>query len=366
MNVLSKPKRVTIIAEAGVNHNGSIDLAKQLIDVAKDAGADAVKFQTFKTELCITEKAKKADYQKDTTGATESQFDMVKKLELNYEAHKTLNDHCAEKDITFFSTAFDLPSLDFLADEMHLPYIKIPSGDALNAPLLLAAASKKKDIILSTGMCSLGDIETALGVIAFGLTATDATLPNSANFAAAYRSDAGQYALAERVSILHCTTEYPAPFEDVNLRVLKTLQSAFELPVGLSDHTNGIAASVAAVALGGTIIEKHFTLDKTMEGPDHRASLEPDELRQMITAIRQVELALGDGKKYARESEIRNMQIARKFIVAAKPIQQGQLIQIDDLICKRSDFGVSPVLLWDLVGTEAPCDYAVDDLIKGC
>ena len=353
---------VFVIAEAGVNHNGSLNLAEKLIDVAVEAKADAVKFQTFKTELCITKTAKRADYQK-AEGQADTQFDMVKKLELSQDDFRYLYRYCERRGIQFLSTAFDIPSLEFLAEELQQPSIKIPSGDVLNGPLLLAAARTGKQILLSTGMCHLGDIEQALGVLAFGFL-DDGSVPQShAIFKDMFSSEEGWQMLRSRVSLLHCTTEYPAPFKDVNLKAMQTLGTAFDLAVGISDHSMGIEVPIGAVALGATVVEKHFTLDSDMEGPDHKASLNPDDLASMISAIRNISISLGDGRKFPRQSEIKNIEIARKYIVAARPIKAGQVIAEGDIIAKRATKGISPIFYWDILGSTSDRDYMIDDVI---
>ncbi len=360
--MISDSTRVYIIAEAGVNHNGSIDMAKQLIDVAVKAGADAVKFQTFNAEKCISRFALKADYQTKTTNAGESQLDMVRKLELDEAAHELLIDHCQKRGIQFLSTPFDTESVDLLASKYNLPCLKLPSGEITNAPLLLKAAETGKRIILSTGMSTLGEVETALAVLAFGYTRSGEK-PSLESFQEVYYSDPGQKALKEKVVLLHCTTEYPAPFEDVNLRVMDTLRSAFGLPVGLSDHTPGIAIPIAAVALGAVIIEKHLTLDRNLQGPDHRASLEPGELQQMVRGIRQVETALGDTMKLPAPSELKNKLIARKSLIAAQDIKKGELFTEANLTTKRPGDGMSPMRYWELLGRVADKDYSKDEVI---
>lgn len=355
-------KKIYIIAEAGVNHNGSLDLAKQLVDVAFEAGADAVKFQTFKADKLVSKTAKRADYQIANTGTTESQYEMIKKLELSEEAHDILIDYCKKKGIHFLSTPFDLESLDLLANKLNLPMIKLPSGDITNGPLLLATAKTKKPIILSTGMCGLGEIEVALGILAFGLLDSTET-PSTVAFEKAYYSDDGRRVLKEKVSLLHCTTEYPAPLHEVNLKVMATLKKAFGLPVGYSDHTKGIAVSVAAAALGATIIEKHFTLDHNLPGPDHKASLEPQELIDMVKSIREVEVALGLDIKQPAESELRNRPIARKSLIAGRDIKKGEIFTEENLAIKRPGDGVSPVKYWDWLGKVANKNYSQDEKV---
>ena len=354
---------IYIIAEAGVNHNGSLDLAMQLIDVAAEAGANAIKFQTFKAAQLVSRNTPKAEYQMRTTGPGESQYEMLKKLELDEPAHQKIIEYCSKKGIQFLSTPFDLDSLDMLVNKFNLPRLKMPSGDITNAPLLLKAAKSGKSIILSTGMSTLGEIEAALGVLAFGCTQAD-EIPSLKVFQEAYRSEAGRQALQEKVTLLHCTTEYPAPFEDVNLRAMDTLRTAFGLPVGYSDHTPGIAVAIAAAALGAAIIEKHFTLDHNLPGPDHRASLEPQELKAMTQSIRQIEAALGSSLKYPSPSEIKNIPLARKSIVAAKEIMKGDLLTEDNITVKRPGSGISPLYYWQLTGTLANKDYKKDEMVS--
>lgn len=354
--------RTLVIAEAGVNHNGSPDLALKLVDAAADAGADVVKFQTFKADALATATAAKAAYQVANTNEGGSQLDMLRRLELAPAQHHALVERCGARGIRFMSTAFDAASLAFLA-ALEMPAIKIPSGDITCAPLLLQAARLQRPLIVSTGMCTLGDVEQALGVIAFGLT-SPRDPAGRGDFDSAFASAAGQAALREHVTLLHCVTQYPAPFEGVNLRAMDTLAAAFGLPVGYSDHTTGIEIPIAAVARGAVVIEKHFTLDRTLPGPDHAASLEPDELRQMVSAIRHVERALGDGLKRPAPQEVANRAIARRSIVAARPIRAGAAFVVDDLACKRPGLGVSPLDYWDLVGRRARRDYAADEPIE--
>lgn len=353
---------IIIIAEAGVNHNGSLDRALQLIDVAAAAGADVVKFQTFKSEAVISRFATKAAYQVKTTGGEESQLEMVKKLELDAAAHRALVEHCAKRSIQFLSTPFDSESLEFLVEQLDIQKIKIPSGEITNGPLLLKAARTGRPVILSTGMCTLGEIETALGVLSFGyLRGSDS--PSLAAFERAYYSQEAREMLRRNVVLLHCTTEYPAPVADVNLRAMSTLKLAFDLPVGYSDHTEGIAIPVAAVALGATVIEKHFTLDRNLPGPDHKASLEPGELAAMVTAIRQVEQALGDGIKIPSASELKNKPIARKSLVASRAIRAGQTFSEENLTSKRPGNGVSPMEYWAYLEKLAERDYGEDETL---
>ncbi len=352
-----------IIAEAGVNHNGDEKLAFQLVDEAFAAGADIVKFQTFKAKNLVTAQAQQAEYQVTNTGKQESQLAMLSRLELSYEAHHQLVAYCAKLGIEFLSTAFDSESLDFLVNDLKLTRLKIPSGEITNAPLVLQHARTGCDLIVSTGMATLADIETVLGVIAFGYTASVDTLPSIDAFQAAYFSEAGKKALKAKVTVLHCTTEYPAPLADINLRAMDTLAAAFGLPVGYSDHSEGIIVPIAAVARGAVLIEKHFTLDKEMEGPDHKASLDPVELKSMVQAIRAVELTLGDGIKGPRPSEIKNKAAARKSIVAARDIAAGQIIQADDIAIKRPGTGESPSKFWQIQGKPASKAYKAGELV---
>jgi len=351
-----------IIAEAGVNHNGSLDRALALVDAAAAAGADIVKFQTFRAEAEISRYAEKADYQKQTTASAENQLDMVRQLELGLDAHRIIAARCGERGIRFLSTPFDEPSIDLLVDEMDLPIIKVSSGDIASGPLLLKMARTGRPIILSTGMSTLGDIEAALGALAFGYLETT-TAPSRTGFEEAYLSAAGRSALGDHVTLLHCTTEYPAPFAEVNLRAMETLRLAFGLPVGYSDHTEGIAIPVAAVALGATVIEKHFTLDRNLPGPDHKASLEPIELAAMVAAIRQVEQALGNGIKIPGASELRNKPIARKSLVAARAIRAGEIFSEENLTSKRPGNGTSPMEYWAYLGKVAMRDYGEDETL---
>ena len=354
-----------IIAEAGVNHNGSLELAKELIIKAAEAGADAVKFQTFRAEKLASGSAPKAAYQMETTDASESQIAMLKKLELKESDYPALIKLAEEHHIDFISTPFEVDSLHFLIDDCHLPLIKIPSGEITNAPFLLDAARCDMPIIMSTGMATLGEVEAALSVLAYGYTHGHDECPTSQrDFVDAYASDEGQAQLRRNVRLLHCTTEYPAPFDEVNLRAMDTMREAFGLTVGYSDHTEGIAVPIAAVARGACIIEKHFTLDKNMEGPDHKASLEPDELKAMVAAIRQIEKSLGSGIKYPSEREKKNIDIVRKSLVAAKAIKKGETFTSENLATKRPGSGVSPMMYWDLIGKKAEKEYRVDELIK--
>ncbi len=330
--------KVFIIAEAGVNHNGSVALAKKLIDVAAESGVDAVKFQTFKTENLVSKNAQKADYQKETTDKEESQFDMIKKLELDLDTHRELMAYCQEKNIMFLSTPFDHDSIDML-DNLGLEIFKVPSGEITNLPYLRHIGSLNKKVILSTGMADMGEIEDALDVL------TEAGTPK------------------ENITVLHANTMYPTPMEDVNLRAMVTIGNTFDIPFGYSDHTLGIEVDIAAVAMGASVIEKHFTLDKTMEGPDHKASLEPSELKNMVKAIRNIEKALGSSIKKPSNSEKPNMVVARKSIVAARPIKKGDLLSEENLSVKRPGDGISPMRWDEVVGTIAQRDYDEDETI---
>jgi len=353
-----------VIAEAGVNHNGSLEMAKELIEAGAKAGADAVKFQTFKATEIVSRFAPKAAYQQRNTDDAESQLDMIKKLELSIEDHQVLIEHARQNGIEFLSTPFDLSSLRLLVDDLGLRTIKIPSGEITNAPFLVKIAATGSRIILSTGMSTLGEVESALSMIAFGALAPVGQPPGRAAFEAAYMSPLGQELLRERVVLLHCSTEYPAPIADVNLKAMDVMAQAFGLPVGYSDHTEGIHISVAAAARGACLIEKHFTLDKTLPGPDHKASLEPDELSAMILAIKDIGLALGDGVKRPSVTELKNRDVVRKSLVAARPIAVGELFSEENLICKRPGTGISPMAYWNRLGTTASRDYGADELVE--
>ena len=332
-------KKVIIIAEAGVNHNGSYELAIKMVDEAKRAGADYVKFQTAKPELVISTFAPKAEYQKETTGAAESQLEMCKAIHLPLTDYKPLKEYCDKVGIGFMSTPFDLVSIDVL-EPLDMDYYKIPSGEITNLPYLRKIASKHRPVILSTGMCEIEEVEAALQVLEQG---------------GVKRSD---------VIVLHCNTEYPTPMCDVNLRAMDDLRRSLGVEVGYSDHTKGIEVPIAAVALGARVIEKHFTLDKTMEGPDHKASLEPGELKAMVDAIRNIEQALGDGHKHVSPSERKNMDIARKSIVAARDIRKGEVLTEENITTKRPGNGISP-MRWDsVIGTTAIRDFGYDELIE--
>jgi N-acetylneuraminate synthase len=355
---------VFIIAEAGVNHNGSLALARQLIDVAASAGADAVKFQTFRSEAVISRSARKADYQRVNTGDDGSQLEMVRKLELGVDAHRELIDHAKKAGILFLSTPFDLESLSLLTRDFGLSRLKIPSGEITNLPLLLAAGRAGCPLIVSTGMATLGEIEAALGALAFAMTQPSDFRPTADAIGDAYRSEAGQAVLRDRVTLLHCTTEYPAPVDEVNLRAMATMRSAFGLQVGYSDHTAGFHIAVAAAALGAVVLEKHFTLDRSLPGPDHLASLEPDELHAMVRAVREVEQAMGDGRKVPTPSEHKNIAVARKSLVAATAIREGETFTSTNLTTKRPGSGISAMRFDEFLGRRAHRAFAADELIE--
>ena len=355
---------VLVIAEAGVNHNGSVEVGCSLVDAAADAGADAVKFQTFRADRLVSRSAPKAPYQTRTTDEGESQFDMLRKLEIDAAFHQALIARCRQRGIEFLSTAFDEESLALLVDAFDVGRLKIPSGELTNGPLLLRAAGYGRPIILSTGMGTLEEVEVALGVLAFGYTRADA-LPGRETFAAALASAAGREAVEEKVALLHCTTEYPTPTRDINLAAMGTLRDAFGLSVGLSDHSEGWIVAVAAVACGARIVEKHLTLDRSMPGPDHQASIEPEEFARMVSEIRRVETAIGSGDKTPRPSEQKNLPIARKSLVALRAIAAGDKFCSDNLGSKRPGVGRSPMEYWDLLGARARREYAPDELIDG-
>jgi N-acetylneuraminate synthase len=356
---------VYVIAEAGVNHNGSIDLAYKLIDLAVEANADAVKFQTFVADSLVTKTAKKAGYQMDSGDADESQYSMLKRLELTKPQFADLQGYCHAKGIDFLSTAFDQVSLDFLCIDLKLAKLKIPSGELTNAPFVLEHARTGCDLIVSTGMADIEDIKAALSVIAFGyITKHGEADPNMSNFEKAYSSFEGQNLLTKKVTLLHCTTEYPTPLEDVNLLAIDSMRQLFGLEVGYSDHTQGIIVPVAAVALGATVIEKHFTLDCSMEGPDHSASLGPNDLKAMIVAIRATELALGCSEKKVTASELQNRSVIRKSIVATSAIKKGELYSSANIGIMRPGTGLSPYRYWEIIGTRANSEVEVGETIE--
>lgn len=354
---------VKIIAEAGVNHNGSLELALELVDEAANAGADYVKFQTFKAENLASKNARKAKYQTLTTDRDENQFDMLKRLELSVNEHEKILKRCGERGISFLSTPFDIGSLKILTEHFALDEIKLGSGELTNAPLLLAAGRSGAKIILSTGMGSLAEVEEALGVLAFAMCRKGQ--PNSrVDFANVLQEQDTWQILAQRVTLLHCTTDYPAAVKDTNLRAMNTMQSAFGVNVGYSDHTEGDAISLAAVALGASVIEKHFTLDRRMPGPDHAASLEPKELWALVERIRSVELALGTGIKQPSKAEVQNRPAVRKSLIAREAIDKGQTFIHDSIEIMRPGDGISPMMLWDIVGTQATIDVGDGEVIR--
>ena len=327
---------VYIIAEAGVNHNGSFELACNLVDAAKEAGVDCIKFQTFKSKNLVSNSAQKAEYQKNTTGEG-SQVDMLKKLELTYDEFLALKDYCDKVGICFLSTPFDFDSINFL-NSINMPFWKIPSGEITNYPYLVALAQTGKPVVMSTGMCEMAEITAAIDVL----------------------RDNG----TKEIKLLHCNTEYPTPYEDVNLRAMQTMRDCFGLDVGYSDHTKGIEVPVAAVAMGATVIEKHFTLDRNMEGPDHKASLEPDELKAMVSSIRHIEQAMGNGDKKPSPSEKKNISVARKSIVAKTDIKEGDSLSEGNITVKRPGTGISPMRWLEVIGTKAVRDFEEDELIE--
>lgn len=363
--MIENKSKTYVIAEAGVNHNGSADIAFKLIDAAAYAGADAVKFQTFKTEKLVTKDAKKANYQIKSTEASESAFDMLKKLELEESTFISLAKYAKKLNIGFLSTAFDEDSLSFLTDKLKLTTLKIPSGELTNAPLVLAHARTKSNIILSTGMATLEEIRSALGVIAYGYIEGDIkSKPTIKKFQEALLLKETKSLLRQKVTILHCTTEYPAPLEEVNLSALSSIREEFGLEIGYSDHTKGIQISPIAVALGAKIIEKHFTLDINMSGPDHKASLEPKDLKKMINLIRDVESSMGSGIKKPSISELANKNVARKSIVAETKIQKGEIFKKENISIKRPGGGTSPYRYWEFLGKISKNDYEIGDLIN--
>ena len=329
---------VFIIAEAGVNHNGSVDLAKRLIDTAFDSGADAVKFQTFKAKNIVVKNLDKAEYQKSSSDPLQSQFDMLKKFEFDLKTHKELISYCQNKGIIFLSSPFDLESIDLLS-ELKMTIYKIPSGEITNLPYLRHIGSLGKKVILSSGMSNLKEVEDALSVLTDAGTAID------------------------DVIVLHANTMYPTPMKDANLKAMLTIQKEFSVAVGYSDHTSGIEVSIAAVAMGASCIEKHFTLDKKMDGPDHKASLEPSELKEMVCSIRNIEKALGSSSKKPSPSEIVNLEVVRKSIVASQEIKKGEILTCKNITVKRPGTGLSPMMWDEVISTPASRDYQMDDLI---
>jgi N-acetylneuraminate synthase len=355
--------RVTIIAEAGVNHNGSKDRALALVEEAAKTGADVVKFQSFRANRLATSAARKASYQERTTGADESQLQMLRQLELSEEDECEIAEACKRANIVYMSTPFDAQSAAHLVEQVKVSTLKVGSGDLTNAPLLLQIARFRIPVVLSTGMATISEVETALSVLAFGFANATAQ-PTSKAISEMLLEPATWSELREKVTLLHCTTEYPAAPRSTNLRAMQTLRDAFGLPVGFSDHTEGIHISAAAVALGATVIEKHFTLDRSLPGPDHRASLEPAEMAKMVRSIRDVESAIGDGRKIPTTEEIANRTAARRSLVASRSIRQGEVFSEGNLGAKRPGGGVSPFRYWDLLGKPATRDYDVDEAIE--
>ena len=330
-------KHVIIIAEAGVNHNGSFELAKKMVDAAKEAGADYVKFQTFNPKKLVSQYAEKAEYQKETTGSDETQLQMLQKLTLTEDNFLSLRDYCREVGIGFLSTPFDLDSIAFL-ETFDMDFWKVPSGEVTNLPYLEAIARTKRKVVMSTGMCDMNEIQDAIEVLEKnGIT---------------------------EITLLHCNTQYPTPYEHVNLSAMNSIRDALHKEVGYSDHTQGIEVPIAAVAMGATVIEKHFTLDKNMEGPDHKASLNPIELQQMVEAIRNIEQAIGNGLKEPSSSELENMAVARKSIVASRDIKQGEVFSEENLTTKRPGTGISPMKWYEVIGKVAPRDFSEDEIIE--
>ena len=344
-----------------MNHNGDPQLAFELIEAAANAGVDAVKFQTFQPDKLVTRSAPKAAYQQASVGGENTQLEMLSKLQLDFQAHHDLKKYAQAKGLVFLSTAFDSTSLSFLVDDLELDILKIPSGEVTNGPLLLEFAHTGRNLILSTGMSTLSEVSTSLSVLAFGLLGGRSPSPKA--FASALESKEGQMMLKQSVVLLHCTTQYPAPIDSVNLSAMKTMQKAFGLEVGYSDHTNGWVVACAAVAMGARVIEKHFTLDRSLPGPDHSASLEPSELRQMVDDIRIVTTATGDGRKVPHKVELKNRDVVRKSIVAARSITKGEQLTERNILLKRPGTGRSPMDYWDLLGSMAVDSFEPDDLI---
>jgi N-acetylneuraminate synthase len=358
---MMQPHKTFLIAEAGVNHNGSIDMARKLVDAAVMAGADAVKFQSFVASSIVTAGASKAEYQITNTGSQESQLEMLKKLELSHSQQRELHQYCQRSGIQFLSTPFDNASLNFLTVDLGLETIKVGSGELTNAPFLFEVARLAKNIILSTGMSTIDEVADALGVIAFVMT--DSKNPSVSSFKSALASSEGRKAVTSKVTLLHCTTDYPTVPSDVNLRAMLTLREKFDCQVGFSDHSVGIHLAVAAVAMGATVIEKHLTIDRDLPGPDHKASLEPNEFKNLVDQVRDLENAFGDGIKRPTEVELKNKKIARRSLVALKAIKTGDVFTSENISIKRPGTGRSPFEYWSLLGTKATSDIAENDLI---
>ena len=330
-------RHVIVIAEAGVNHNGSFELAKKMVDAAKEAGVDYVKFQTFNPKKLVSKYAEKAKYQKETTGSDETQLQMLQKLTLTEDNFLSLRDYCKEVGIGFISTPFDLDSIAFL-ETFDMDFWKVPSGEVTNLPYLEAIARTKRKVVMSTGMCDMNEIQDAMEVLEKNGTT--------------------------EITLLHCNTQYPTPYEHVNLSAMNSIKDAMHKEVGYSDHTQGIEVPIAAVAMGATVIEKHFTLDKNMEGPDHKASLDPTELKQMVRAIRNIEKAIGNGLKEPSSSELANKAVARKSIVASRDIEQGEVLSEENLTTKRPGTGISPMKWYEVIGKVASRDFSEDEMIE--
>jgi N-acetylneuraminate synthase len=360
---MNSSQHVTVIAEAGVNHNGNINLALALVDAAAKAGADVVKFQTFSAARLATAAAGMAEYQKRNVGGVEPQIDMLRRLELSPEAHTALVERCKQRGIAFLSSPFDMESLHFLIDNLDCQTIKIPSGEITNGPLLFAIGRSGRRAILSTGMADISEIAASLDLLAWGYLGRDVKTGID-QVASARKLPEVQALMAENVVILQCTTEYPAPLDTINLRAMDTLRNSFGLPVGFSDHSEGVAAAIAASALGAVIVEKHITLDRNLPGPDHKASIEPSEFASMVAGIRAVEKAMGTGGKLLFPVEIANRPIARKSLVAARPICAGAVIGADDMTAMRPGTGISPMQFWAIVGTVASRTYDPGELIE--
>jgi N-acetylneuraminate synthase len=359
---MMQPHKTFLIAEAGVNHNGSIDMARKLVDAAVMAGADAVKFQSFVASSIVTAGASKAEYQITNTGSKESQLEMLKKLELSHSQQRELHQYCQRSGIQFLSTPFDTASLNFLTSDLGLETIKVGSGELTNAPFLFEVARLAKNIILSTGMSNLDEVADALGVIAFVMT--DSKNPSVSSFKSALASSEGRKAVTSKVTLLHCTTDYPTVPSDVNLQAMLTLREKFDCQVGFSDHSVGIHLAVAAVAMGATVIEKHLTIDRDLPGPDHKASLEPSEFKNLVDQVRDLENAFGDGIKRPTEVELKNKKIARRSLVALKAIKTGDVFTSENVSIKRPGTGRSPFEYWSLLGTKATSDIAENEVIQ--
>ena len=357
-------KKTYIIAEAGVNHNGNKKLALELIDIASESGADAIKFQTFKAENLSTPYAEQAAYQSLNSGVKESQYQMLKKLELDREFYFDLESRCKDKSIDFLSTAFDHDSLSFLLSNFNLKYLKIPSGEITNGPFLLSHAQTGKNIILSTGMSNIKEIEKALSILAFGYLKKNKTKNFfQKDFTNAFNSKEGKNILKKKVTILHCTSNYPAAINEINLGAMETIRDKFNTKIGYSDHSEGFLASLSAAILGANVIEKHFTKNKRLKGPDHKASLNPKELKHMISLIREFEVLKGSKVKKPVKSEMKNLNIVRKSIVAKENIKKGEKFTKKNLTFKRPGEGMSPMNLWKILGTRSKQDYKKEDII---